>query len=477
MTRHLSFGSARWQRAIAAGAFVALAATGCGDASEDASQNGEDQTPDSLEQTTGLGGLSGLFGGNTGGSTTIIPNAGHPSTSTSSGTSSVASASTSGSGGGSGSGSLYCNAQAVINKNCTACHDGQGTGGSPMGLTKYADFQANAPISSGKKVYQAVSSRVHDSARPMPPRGLLGSADLGAIDAWVNAGAPSGGDCGSSGGGGSAKPLEDWSKICDDVYELRSHGTTATSPYVVPANQEIHPQITINPPWGSTRVQAIGWRPISDNRKVLHHWILYQGSAFMVGWAPGDDDRPPYPSDVGMSLPNGNGSLRLDFHYFNTGNSQSEQDRSGVAVCTVKGGHLRKQDAAVTMSFTSFGPILAPANSKNYDSTGRCTVTALQPVHLMTAAPHAHKLAVHMKFSVRKVTGQTIVMHDEPFKFGEQGTYGLTPEVILSTGDQVTTTCTFTNPTNRSVTFGESTTNEMCFNFAAYYPKGSLPCL
>jgi hypothetical protein len=67
-------------------------------------------------------------------------------------------------------------------------------------------------------------------------------------------------------------------------------------------------------------------------------------------------------------------------------------------------------------------------------------------------------------------------MHDQPFQFGEQGTYGLAPEVILETGDVVTTTCTYDNPTARSVTFGESTNNEMCFNFAAYYPKGALTC-
>ncbi len=75
-----------------------------------------------------------------------------------------------------------------------------------------------------------------------------------------------------------------------------------------------------------------------------------------------------------------------------------------------------------------------------------------------------------------KANGQTIVMHDQPFKFGEQGTYALNPPLTLSTGDTVTTTCTYTNPSLRSVTFGESTNNEMCFNFAMYYPKNALSC-
>jgi hypothetical protein len=97
----------------------------------------------------------------------------------------------------------------------------------------------------------------------------------------------------------------------------------------------------------------------------------------------------------------------------------------------------------------------------------------------MTAGPHAHKLATHMRFTVNKggANGPLTVMHDEPFLFGEQGTYPLPGgEVILNTGDVVTTTCTFTNNSSRNVTFGESTENEMCFNFAAYWPKGALAC-
>jgi len=268
--------------------------------------------------------------------------------------------------------------------------------------------------------------------------------------------------------------VQDWNSICDDVYELRSHGL-GTSPLSI-APGETHPQVTIDPPWGAEFRQAIGFRPVSDNRKVLHHWILYAGLSFIIGWAPGDDVRPPYPSDVGMDMPSNANGMRLDFHYYNqTGTTQ--QDRSGVKVCTVKGARTRPKHAAVTMGFASIGPVLAPAFANNYNSTSSCTVSGLTPVHLMTAGPHAHRLAVHMKFTVRKANGQTIVMHDEPFKFGEQGTYPLPGgEVILGSGDVVTTTCTYTNPSARNVTFGESTDNEMCFNFAAYWPKGALNC-
>jgi hypothetical protein len=120
--------------------------------------------------------------------------------------------------------------------------------------------------------------------------------------------------------------------------------------------------------------------------------------------------------------------------------------------------------------------VLAPANRQNYESTGTCSVSTTQPVHLLTASPHAHKYATRMKFRVKKRDGSEVIMHDHQFTFGEQGSYPLEPEVVVESGDTIYTTCVYSNDTNKNITFGESTTNEMCFNFAVYYPKGALSC-
>jgi hypothetical protein len=95
---------------------------------------------------------------------------------------------------------------------------------------------------------------------------------------------------------------------------------------------------------------------------------------------------------------------------------------------------------------------------------------------LLSASPHAHKLAVRMTFTLQKKGGPTTIMHDMPFMFGEQKSYPLDPPIVVNPGDTLTTTCTFNNTTNRTVTFGESTNDEMCFNFALYYPAGGLKC-
>jgi Copper type II ascorbate-dependent monooxygenase, C-terminal domain len=383
---------------------------------------------------------------------------------------------------GSAGAGTYCAAKPVLEKYCTACHDGEGSSGSPMGLTKPEDFLAPAVVSKGQTVAQAVSARTHDTAKPMPPKGVLKGADIAALDAWIAAGTPAGADCvGSSEPTPSADgKVDGWNPAeCDEIYQLRSHGI-GTAPYSVSPGTEIHPQVSIDAPWGNEKVQAIGFKPFTDNKKVLHHWILNgPGRAFLAGWAPGDDARPPFPKDVGMAMPTGRGAFTLDMHYNSRSEKSTTTDASGVDVCIIRGEHLRKKTAAVTMGFTTIGTlgVLAPAGANNAPVTGTCRVSATQPVHLLTAGPHAHTYARHMKFTVTKKDGTEVVMHDQDFAFGEQGTYPLPGgEVIIESGDVVKTTCYYTNDTTRNITFSESTSGEMCFNFALYYPKGAFSC-
>jgi hypothetical protein len=378
----------------------------------------------------------------------------------------------------------WCDVKPIFDGHCTECHDGEGSAGAPMALTTYAALQAAAPVSTGKKVFQAVGVRIHDSEKPMPPTADLSAEQLETLDAWIAGGAKAGVDptCSASAQGAAATELEGvWPppEGCDAIYKITAHGSSADAPYMVQPGAEFHPQITVDAPWGDELVQAIAFHPITDNKQVLHHWILYanQGvAAFLTGWAPGDDARSPMPSDVGMDMPTGPAAMRLDMHYNTLTATGPELDQSGVEICVVKGANLRKNHAAITMSLTSLGFPLAPANSTGHESTGVCNVTASEPVHLMTAGPHSHTYAVGHRFTVKKKSGEEIVMLDHAFQFGEQKSYRLEPEVILETGDTVYTTCVYTNTTNRNINFGQNTGDEMCFNFASYYPKGALNC-
>jgi hypothetical protein len=317
----------------------------------------------------------------------------------------------------------------------------------------------------------------------MPPGKQLPAADLALIDSWAAAGAPAGENPTCTPPTGSVTPdagvvEPEWPlKECDAVYKITSHGSGGlTSPAMAPPGQESHPQVSWDAPWGDEQVQAIAFKSITDNKTVLHHWILSgRPGGFLTGWAPGEDGIKKMLPDVGMMMPTGKASLNLDMHYFNTTGTKAEADQSGVEVCVVKQAKFRKNHAGVATSLT---PLLfsIPANAMNYETKASCTFSGTAPITLLSASPHAHKLAVRMIFTLKKKSGQTIVMHDMPFMFGEQKSYPLDPPLMVEIGDTITTTCVYNNTTNKAVSFGESTGNEMCFNFALYYPAGGLKC-
>ena len=397
----------------------------------------------------------------------------------------------------------FCRVQAILQEHCVSCHDGNGAAGTPMGLTSYADLTADAPGFDGKKVYERVAFRIHPEKSQgadlslMPPSGAVSEAELAAVDAWVAAGAPNASvDCaggGDSGEGGASTKMEntDWPPPdCDEIYQIRAHAAgDPESPLAVTRDGEddpnSHPQVYMDAPWGDEEVQAIAFLPVTDNAKILHHWILYDGaqnrgigSGFLTGWAPGDDARSEFPDEVGMNLPS---KLRLDMHYYNE-TGDVAYDQSGVDVCVVKGENRRKYPAGVTMALNKIlfpgaaGGAMAPAMTANHAITGTCEVETTSPVTLLTASPHAHTYAVHTKFTLTKKDGSEVVMLDAPFQFGEQASYALDPPLVVETGDTITTTCVYSNQTTTNIYFGDGTDDEMCFNFAMYYPHGALKC-
>ena len=100
-----------------------------------------------------------------------------------------------------------------------------------------------------------------------------------------------------------------------------------------------------------------------------------------------------------MNLAGGN--LTLNLHYNNLLGTQDEQDRSGVEICVLKQANFRKNTAAVHTGFSQLA-INIPAHAQNFAVTGSCTVMASTPVNVISASPHAHKLANYMKFTVKQ---------------------------------------------------------------------------
>lgn len=76
---------------------------------------------------------------------------------------------------------------------CTSCHAGADPSGS-VGLVTRADLAASSPADPSVTVADRAVARMQDAARPMPPTGLPGAADVAVLEAWIQSGMPAG-DC------------------------------------------------------------------------------------------------------------------------------------------------------------------------------------------------------------------------------------------------------------------------------------------
>ena len=389
-----------------------------------------------------------------------------------------------------------------------------------MALVTYADLMAPAKSNPMRKVYQLVAERVEDRARPMPPDPTKRLSDtlIGQSKSWATSGAAAGAACATPttsagaagapaagsggmptvGGGAGAGAVGERAADIEECFELRAHGQpspTDKTAYTVPPG-ETYTSVIFKAPW-TKPVQGLRFRHLADNAAVLHHWLLFSETANMpegaveecqlagptgflcgaattrsliTGWAPGRKDFE-LPADVGLELPAPGALMAVEFHYYNQGASTA-QDKSGVEVCV--SSKFRKNTASVSWLGTE--TIEIPAKSKG-TAAGTCNplrtgMNATDPIHVLYSWPHMHKLGTHLKSVVNRKGGMQEVLYDGDFNFEFQVVHD--SPMLLNPGDTVTTTCSFDNTTNGLVTFGQSTTMEMCFNFAYAWPAHAL---
>jgi hypothetical protein len=87
--------------------------------------------------------------------------------------------------------------------------------------------------------------------------------------------------------------------------------------------------------------------------------------------------------------------------------------------------------------------------------------------------PHMHKIGSKIELRRTPAGGAAESFYKvDPWKFGDAPVDMLTKTVVPT--DTFDLTCTFNNPYNYPVTFGESSDNEMCFFVLFYYPYDHL---
>lgn len=171
-----------------------------------------------------------------------------------------------------------------------------------------------------------------------------------------------------------------------------------------------------------------------------------------------------FPEGVAMKIKAGQ-FINLNLHLFNA----SDDLLSGTSGIEIK--RVKQSDVVheADMQFAGTTQINIPSDGQPHTVSGGCQIS--QPITLFTIWPHMHQFATHQTFEITKGGQVMKLLDNKPYSFEEQVNYQIAP-LQLAAGDRIRTSCTYVNNSGVTVTFGDSSNQEMCFTGYYKYPAG-----
>lgn len=175
-------------------------------------------------------------------------------------------------------------------------------------------------------------------------------------------------------------------------------------------------------------------------------------------------DRLVFPEGVAVRIPAGS-QLLLNLHLFNTSTTETLHQTSGIRVTTLPAADV-VHEAEIVLAGKDEGLTIGPRQVTT--QTGLCTFQHEQTI--FSVFPHMHQTATHMTVTAVPTSGTETTLFDEEYSFDSQVYQAIAPEMQMQVGDQLRVDCTYDNPTNRTLRFGESSEDEMCYAGVYRYP-------
>jgi hypothetical protein len=168
------------------------------------------------------------------------------------------------------------------------------------------------------------------------------------------------------------------------------------------------------------------------------------------------------PEGVAALVPAGT-QLLLNLHLFNT-SDRVMTGRSGTLGRLTDRAKVRQISEGIAA-----GPVTLSVPPGRSTQAGRCTFDHDSTMYRII--PHMHQTGVHMKVVAHSTERGEVVIHDGPYDFHEQLFYPI-DLVPMKKGDWLDIWCTYENGTGRTISWGESSTDEMCFAGIGRFPQG-----
>lgn len=374
----------------------------------------------------------------------------------------------------------------ILQKSCERCHRTGQIG--PFALTSYEQARAFAP-----EIRRAVTERRMPPWSAVPGHGefrnerRLSDAEIAAITAWVDAGAPL----------GNRKDVpakiawnDDWSFGPPDLvleteaeYELVGNGVDEYRCFVMPSGID-----------GDRYIQAMEVRP--GNRRVVHHVRAFAdltGKARQMdaadpkpgfdcslnmaapfkrvsvgGWAPGMIPEKQ-PDQIGTLLP-GKADIVMEVHYHRNGRKEADRSSLGFYLHKHTPQHVQRAYAIANVF------IRIPAGAAAHQEKGRMILK--KDILATSIMPHMHLLGVEMRVTATLPDGRVQdLVWAKPYDFNWQTSYRFKEPLRLPKDTRIDVLATYNNsdsnpknPNNplKEVRWGEGTGEEMLVAFLGY---------
>ena len=395
----------------------------------------------------------------------------------------------------------------ILQANCQTCHRPGEVG--PFSLMTYK-----------QAVNWAADIKEYTQNRQMPPwkpvdgpafqnQRRLSDKDIATLAAWVDEGAPAGDPQDSP-------PPRQFTKgwyvgqpdlvlTVPEEFQVAASGRDLFRCFVLPTNLPEDRYVT-----------AVEVRP--GNPRVVHHALLFTdvsgqarklekkeqerqvttpdgdcgpgySSAMGVGFAPRGGMGGWAPGQLGRHLPEGYGhflpkgaDVVIQVHYHRDGRLEKDQTRIGLYFAK-KPGTKPMQSVVVRGGPAKHPLFLIPPGASHHLIEGSVWVDTDCTIH--NVMPHMHLIGREVKISMTPPDGPTRTLVEiKDWNYNWQETYVFKEPIPVKAGTRFDIAAYYdnsaqnpNNPNNppRLVTFGEQTTNEMCFGFiGATSDKGRI---
>ncbi len=362
----------------------------------------------------------------------------------------------------------YGGVQPLLQEHCQGCHL---TGGvAPFPLETFEDARTHADaIAAALRSGHMPPWLPADGCQPLRDSRRLSGADLETLVTWATGGTPQGDPSWSVA----------WTPP-DAGLPWVDLTLTPDPPYTPDATLSDDYHCSTLDPGLATDRWLIGLDVQPGQRQLVHHvllfattppealaadsadpgpgWTCFGGPGvggtprLLGGWVPGTE-ATRVPEGTGIQLRAGE-VIVMQIHY-NLSAGAVAPDRTTVRM-QLSPGPVANPAALIPMADLGFS---IPAGAIGYTSTYEVPSPASGV--LRGVAPHMHTRG-------RRVTvkaGDTCLIDIPAWDFHWQQGYFFTTPVPVSAGTRLSLSCTWDNPTNAVVTWGEKTSDEMCLNF------------